>query len=48
MPNLRGKRNEERKETARLVAEKILMMLRDGKLVKKPADRAENEVLPAN
>ncbi len=38
---------EERKATARLVADKILMVLRDGKQVQKPSDRAEHEVLPA-
>lgn len=38
---------EERKATARLVADKILMMLTDGKQVHKPSDRTEQEVLPA-
>ncbi len=37
---------EERKETARLVADRILMMLRNGKQVQKPSDRTEQEVLP--
>ncbi len=38
---------EERKETARLVADKILMMLRDGKQIGKTSDRAGHEILPA-
>ncbi len=38
---------EERKETARQVADRILMMLRDGEQFQKPSGRTEHEVLPA-